>query len=194
MDEQRGYRFNLTAALVPLWLGARGFLLLQVVALFLYLVLFSLMDKVINSDNLLVYIVVPYGILCVIEGAVANPLLRYKEKRGAATKAGPVAIVLGIAVLAVVLWQARRITRHDYEAPYLGYLRADLHNLVFAEEAYFATAHAYTVQPHYDVSDGVRIRIDSATATGWGAEGTHRDLPGWTCRVGTEANVVCGKN
>jgi type IV pilus assembly protein PilA len=81
---------------------------------------------------------------------------------------------------------------------YLATLKADLRNLVEAEEAYFATNAVYTTSMPstlYQSSQGVAYSVTSADGTGWEGTATHVGLVGSTpagCHIaiGTEATTA----
>lgn len=81
---------------------------------------------------------------------------------------------------------------------YLATLKADLRNLVEAEEAYFATNAVYTTSMPttlYQSSQGVAYSVTTADGTGWEGTATHVGLVGATpagCHIaiGTEATTA----
>lgn len=79
---------------------------------------------------------------------------------------------------------------------YLATLRADLRNLVEAEEAYFADNAVYTTSMPatlYQSSQGVTYVVSSADGTGWEGTATHVGLVGATpagCHIAIGADAT----
>ncbi|MFQ5689645.1 MAG: type IV pilin protein [Gemmatimonadota bacterium] len=68
-------------------------------------------------------------------------------------------------------------------------LQSDLRNMAVAQEAYYDANQRYAstlgqLSSHITSSLNVTIQIDSATATGWGAQATHSGSS-WVCRIAT---------
>ncbi len=83
--------------------------------------------------------------------------------------------------------------------PYAAQLRADLRNLVTAEESFFADSIRYTSALRslgYRPSAGVTVTILGATDTSWSATATHVNLPGYVCGifVGSATAPIAGQN
>jgi uncharacterized protein YecT (DUF1311 family) len=64
-------------------------------------------------------------------------------------------------------------------------MRADLRNLIVAQESYFAdsTTYATRLPPDYVASSGVRVTLLAASGLGWNAVATHERAPGNVCGV-----------
>ena len=78
----------------------------------------------------------------------------------------------------------------------LATMKHDLRNLATAEEAYYADWQTYAgslaaLTVNYKISTNITITIDSATATGWGAESSHTQVSK-TCSLSISKSVTRG--
>ena len=75
------------------------------------------------------------------------------------------------------------------EKSYVASMKADLRNLVTAEEAYFADWNTYGTRAQLDLayttSAGVTVATDNVTGGGWTATASHVAIPagGTTCLI-----------
>ena len=86
------------------------------------------------------------------------------------------------------------------EKAYLAAMKADLRNLVTAQESYFEENMTYTTSlgTAYNSSAGVTVTIGSVTSTGWAATASHNGSTK-LCRIaigpaaggGTEGMTTC---
>jgi prepilin-type N-terminal cleavage/methylation domain-containing protein len=94
-----------------------------------------------------------------------------------------VVVIIGILVSIVVPKFANGKERAMVTA-----MRSDLHNLVTAEEAYYANGLQYYNGPvpdpafPYNVSQNITVNLVNVTPSGWGATATHTGTPR-TCAV-----------
>ena len=87
-------------------------------------------------------------------------------------------VVVIIGILAAIAIPKFANTK---QKAYLATVKADLRNLVTAEEAYFSDNTTYTAAlatTQYNPSKGVTYRVSAATGTGWAATATHTGLVG----------------
>ena len=100
-----------------------------------------------------------------------------------------VVVIIGIiAALAIVRWQDSRGRTVD------AVLRADLHNLMTAQEAHLHSTGSYDTdlaRLDYAPSPGVTVTVTEAGATGWAASATHPRARVAACAVfaGTVATM-----
>jgi prepilin-type N-terminal cleavage/methylation domain-containing protein len=82
-------------------------------------------------------------------------------------------VVVIIGILAAIAIPKFANTK---EKAYLASMKADLHNLVTAEESYLGDNMTYataTTQLQYRSSAGITVTISTATASGWSATAMH---------------------
>ncbi len=81
-------------------------------------------------------------------------------------------VVVIIGILAAIAIPKFANTK---ERAYLTSMKADLRNLVTAEESYLADFFTYTsnLGARYQSSAGVTVALQSVTASGWAATATH---------------------
>ena len=103
-------------------------------------------------------------------------------------RVGCIAVTL---IILAILWTAMRLFRHDDSAIERAAMKADLRNVVIAEEAYWQRHRAYTADPQspdlgvarYVPTDGISVRIERADSAGWSATAWSRSAPQWTCAI-----------
>ena len=107
-------------------------------------------------------------------------------------------VVVIIGVLAAIAIPKFQNTKGKANA---ASLRADLRNLVTAEEAYFSDYTTYvvtgTLGASYAPSSGITVTVNSPSGTGWSATAQHQALPTTrTCfiYIGTIASPPSGVN
>lgn len=90
-------------------------------------------------------------------------------------------VVVIIGILAAIAIPKFANTK---ERAYLASMKADLRNLVTAEEAYMADFYTYTANlgPTYQTSPGIAVAMQSVSASGWAATATHTGT-GKTCAI-----------
>lgn len=114
----------------------------------------------------------------------------------------PIAAFMGF--IGFIVWVATlcgcdfRSAATRIEASRLQGMKADLRNLVTAEESYFADQVTYTTsleRLRFRPSDSVTVTIGSATGTGWSAIARHKATTK-TCGiyVGTATAPISGQN
>ena len=83
------------------------------------------------------------------------------------------------------------------EKAYIASMRADLHNLVTAQEAYFGAGKAYgnkvDLGSSYPTSSGVTVVITPDAGKGWEASASHSGTD-QTCVVKTGSKVGSGES
>lgn len=81
-------------------------------------------------------------------------------------------VVVIIGILAAIAIPKFANTK---EKAYLASMKADLRNLVTAEEAYLAEFYTYTstLGTVYQTSAGVTVALQNVSASGWAATATH---------------------
>ncbi len=81
-------------------------------------------------------------------------------------------VVVIIGILAAIAIPKFANTK---EKAFLASMKADLRNLVTAEEAYLAEFYTYAsnLGAMYQTSAGVTVSMQNVTASGWGATATH---------------------
>ena len=81
-------------------------------------------------------------------------------------------VVVIIGILATIAIPKFANTK---EKAYLASMKADLRNLVTAEEAYLAEFYTYTsnLGTLYQTSAGVSVALQNVSASGWAATATH---------------------
>ena len=92
-------------------------------------------------------------------------------------------VVVIIGILAAIAIPKFSNTK---EKAYVAQMKSDLHNLVSAEEAFFADSVHYTptmAQLNYRQSTGVGTPTIAVGAGFWSATITHTALPGKTCQI-----------
>jgi hypothetical protein len=78
--------------------------------------------------------------------------------------------------------------------PNIAAMKADLRNLVTAEESYFADHVTYTTNlgSGFQASAGVTVTVNRATGTGWSASASHNGTSK-TCQIYVGAAVIAGQ-
>jgi prepilin-type N-terminal cleavage/methylation domain-containing protein len=104
-------------------------------------------------------------------------------------------VVVIIGILAAIAIPKFANTK---EKAYIASMKADLRNLVNAEEAYFADSTTYTnsfATTQYSTSPGVTYTINAADGQGWNAQASHSGTS-TTCTitVGTGSSIISGQN
>ncbi len=81
------------------------------------------------------------------------------------------------------------------EKAYIAAMKADLRNLVTAEEAYYGDNTTYTnsLGTYYMVSAGVTVTIASPSGAGWSATATHNGTTK-TCQIYSGTAIIAGQN
>jgi prepilin-type N-terminal cleavage/methylation domain-containing protein len=81
-------------------------------------------------------------------------------------------VVVIIGILAAIAIPKFSNTK---ERAYLTSMKADLRNLVTAQEAYLADHNTYTTDlgTMYSESPGINVTLQGVSASGWGATATH---------------------
>ncbi|UCF41929.1 MAG: prepilin-type N-terminal cleavage/methylation domain-containing protein [Gemmatimonadota bacterium] len=104
-------------------------------------------------------------------------------------------VVVIIGILAAIAIPKFANTK---EKAYLASMKADLRNLVNAQESYFADWTTYAAAGAggftYNQSAGVTIAVGAVAGDGWDATATHTGAPTKTCAiaVGSGTNSVKG--
>lgn len=109
------------------------------------------------------------------------------------------AVMLVVVLVALALLFLPRYLRLQDDT-HLSAMKADLRNLVIAEESYYSSYHIYTTAltpAMFAPSRGVTYRLDSADATGWAASASSMFLTRTrarvrSCHVGVGWGVVVG--
>ena len=115
-------------------------------------------------------------------------------------KRGFTLIELLIVVVIIVILAAIAIPKfaNTKEKAYVAGMKADLRNLVTAQEAYFADNVTYASvlsNLNYNVSSGNTVAIGAATGTGWSATSTNNaTLKTCGIFVGSGTPPVVGQN
>jgi hypothetical protein len=199
-------RFNWAAALAPFWLMYRGFWLLQLGAVFAFLGLMSWLAMKLpqTTSGQICAPLLAWAILGCVQGASGDALVQGRARRAIAKvrtrglsdeealktlrRKGDVpytgiALVLLLAVVGG-MWSLVTVFGHDHDAIPRAAMKADLRNLVYAEEAYFAAAATYTrtLPDTFALTEGVSIGVETATKDGWTATASHKNSDS-NCRI-----------
>lgn len=181
-------RFNLAAAAMPFWLGWRRFVVLQLLAIALYMALWyffaSHIARVLpvgRTIEVTLTFVLPYLILGALQGLIAERLLSFRP-RPASVLTGILTPLFAFGALLVFLRYFPGNVSHDER--FVAVMEEDLWNLVAVQEAYFNEHRTYRTFgdtiPH---SFGVDLHVGSATRTGWNAGARHYYLPTYVCGI-----------
>lgn len=200
---RRRASFNPAAALYPMWLAYRGFWLVQLVILIPGAMIAGMVAMLLPSSPGVPWLAmaVAYVVLALVEGASADSLLHTRatqaiagvRKKGLTGDAARASLrrqggasVIGVIMIAGAAayagnWLYRK-TFDDHDRMYVLVMKADLRNLMSAEEAYFRDNRAFTSLAldsaamggrHLQTSTGVTLTMGPATATGWSATAKH---------------------
>ncbi len=101
-------------------------------------------------------------------------------------------VVVIIGILAAIAIPKFSNTK---EKAYVAAMKADLRNLVTAEEAYYGDNVTYTssLGTYYMNSAGVTVTIASPTGSGWSASAAHTGTTK-TCQIFYGTSVIAGQN
>ena len=95
-----------------------------------------------------------------------------------------VVVIIGLlAAIAIPKFAATQQKAH------VAAMKADLRNLITAEEAYLADYLTYYGGPvpsglfTYETTKGVNVTISNVSLSGWSAIATHTGVPGRTCAI-----------
>ncbi len=101
-------------------------------------------------------------------------------------------VVVIIGILAAIAIPKFANTK---EKAYLAAMKADLRNLVTAEEAYYGDNVTYTTTlgTYHAVSAGVTVTIGTATGSGWSATASH-NASTKTCSIFYGTAVIAGQH
>ena len=99
-------------------------------------------------------------------------------------------VVVIIGILAAIAIPKFTNTK---EKAYIASMKADLRNLVTAEETYYSDNITYTnsLGTHYQTSAGVTVTIGSPSGSGWSATATHNGTTK-TCEIFYGTAVIAG--
>src|SRR4051812_20877186 len=98
-----------------------------------------------------------------------------RKRRNAFTLVEILAVVVIVGILASIILP--RFGNSKYKASFAA-VKSDLHNLTTMQEAFFYDYQRYTTDLDslkFDVSRGVLLTVEEATATGWSAKAYHPD-------------------
>lgn len=103
-------------------------------------------------------------------------------------------VVVIIGILAAIAIPKFANTK---EKAYIASMKADLRNLVTAEEAYFSDNTAYgdlgQLGLAYTTSAGVTVTVTPDAGLGWEAQAVH-NATNQTCRIAVGSKVASGEN
>ncbi len=101
-------------------------------------------------------------------------------------------VVVIIGILAAIAIPKFANTK---EKAYVAAMKADLRNLVTAEEAYYGDNTTYTnsLGTYYMVSAGVTVTIASPSGAGWSASASHNGTTR-TCQIYYGTAIIAGQN
>ena len=90
-------------------------------------------------------------------------------------------LLIVVVIIGILAAFAVADIAHTKEKAYLTQMKADLHNLVTAEEAFFFDSSNYTTNfvslNRYTPTTGVTVVVNEATPKGWSATASHLQTP-----------------
>lgn len=181
-------RFNLAAAAIPFWLGWRRQVVAQAVSIVFYVLIWWQFARYVGrilpvsgpTEVVLVF-ALPYLALGLIQGFLAPVFIRSSRTSLISAIATP---VLTVAAL-MLAWKNLPGNDYHYEE-YVQEVEDDLRDLRTLQDRHFAATGTYgTFADTIPIwrSPMVRLRVGTATRTGWNATGRHHALPGHHCGI-----------